>query len=140
MKKRKLSATGTSGDAKKAEHTPALSKLSFSYHNIKARDIQILINILQSLLFNEQNKNKFMRYLINEEQIESYSIQVRKDEITHLCALILSISSNIFLFYSDGLLLVHMIYLQHMRQVFRVDYTLYFLHIRRSCQVFLSLR
>jgi hypothetical protein len=103
MDKTKLGATGKSGGAKKAEQTSALPKLSFSYHIIKARDIQKLINVLQSVLFNEQNKNKIMRYLINEEQIKSYSIQVRKDEITHICALILSISSNIFLFYSNDL-------------------------------------
>ena len=94
MSKTKLGATGKSVGKKKAEQTSALPKLPFLYHIIKARDIQKLINVLQSVLFNEQNKNKITRYLINEEQIKSYSIQVRKDEIT--CKLILSIFSSIF--------------------------------------------
>jgi hypothetical protein len=72
MDKTKLGATGKSGGAKKVERTSTLPKLSFSYHIIKARDIQKWIIDLQSVLFNEQNKN----------QIKSYSIQVRKDEIT----------------------------------------------------------
>jgi hypothetical protein len=84
MDKTKLGATGKSGGAKKAEQTFALPKLSFSYQIIKTRDIQELINVLQPILFNEQNKNKIMRYLINEEQIKSYSLQVRKGEITHM--------------------------------------------------------
>ncbi len=78
----KKSTTSDASDG--SEQTSALPKLSFSYHIVNAKDIQKLINVLQSVLFNEQNKNKTKRYLINDEQIKSYSLQVRKDEITHM--------------------------------------------------------
>jgi hypothetical protein len=53
MDETKLGATGKSGGAKEAEQTYTLPKLSFSYHIIKARDIQKLINVLQAVLFHE---------------------------------------------------------------------------------------
>jgi hypothetical protein len=65
--KSKIGATDKSDDAKKEDQTSALPKLSFSYHIIKARYIQRLIIGLQSALFNEENKNRIMRYLIDEK-------------------------------------------------------------------------
>jgi hypothetical protein len=84
MDKSKLGATGKSGGEKKADQASTLPKLPFSYNVVKARCIQKWIIDLQSVLFNEQNKNKIMRYLIDEEQIKLYSLQVKKDKITHM--------------------------------------------------------